>query len=223
MNKILMITYYFPPESTAGAVRAGKFAQYLPEFGWQPYILTTIPNSELLLKNNNYFNFHVSRIPSHQFSFKGVSRISKLLPLFWYESRWQNGAIAEEVKLIKENNIDIVWSSALPPICHIIGSKIKERTGIPLVLDYRDLWSLNPYSKRKLEFIRKIDLYKELEVLGNSDLVIAITEDMKNSIQRLSKKILNISVISNRFDPNDMDSIGQEVIPFLFSHVRKHL
>jgi hypothetical protein len=40
MNKALLISYYFPPDNTIAAVRIGKFAKYLPEFGWEPLILT---------------------------------------------------------------------------------------------------------------------------------------------------------------------------------------
>lgn len=40
MKKVLIISYHFPPDAAIGAVRPGKFAQYLPEFGWKPVVLT---------------------------------------------------------------------------------------------------------------------------------------------------------------------------------------
>ena len=40
MKKVLIITYYWPPSGGAGVQRWLKFAKYLPEFGWQPVILT---------------------------------------------------------------------------------------------------------------------------------------------------------------------------------------
>ena len=40
MKKVLIITYYWPPSGGAGVQRALKFAKYLPEFGWEPVILT---------------------------------------------------------------------------------------------------------------------------------------------------------------------------------------
>lgn len=40
MKKVLIITYYWPPAGGAGVQRALKFAKYLPDFGWQPVILT---------------------------------------------------------------------------------------------------------------------------------------------------------------------------------------
>ncbi len=46
MKKVLIITYYWPPASGPGVQRYLKFAKYLPEFGWKPYIIT--------VKNGSY-------------------------------------------------------------------------------------------------------------------------------------------------------------------------
>lgn len=42
-QKILILTYYWPPCGGAGVQRWLKFARYLPEFGWEPVILTVDP------------------------------------------------------------------------------------------------------------------------------------------------------------------------------------
>ena len=43
MNKVLIVTYYWPPGSGAGVQRWLKFAKYLPASGWEPVILTVDP------------------------------------------------------------------------------------------------------------------------------------------------------------------------------------
>jgi glycosyltransferase involved in cell wall biosynthesis len=45
MKKVLIITYYWPPAGGPGVQRVLKFAKYLPQFGWQPIILT-VKNGE---------------------------------------------------------------------------------------------------------------------------------------------------------------------------------
>lgn len=40
MKKILIITYYWPPSGGAGVQRWLKFSKFLPEFGYEPIILT---------------------------------------------------------------------------------------------------------------------------------------------------------------------------------------
>jgi glycosyltransferase involved in cell wall biosynthesis len=39
-RQILIVSFLFPPENTMGAVRIGKFAKYLPEYSWNPFVLT---------------------------------------------------------------------------------------------------------------------------------------------------------------------------------------
>ncbi len=40
IRKVLIISFYFPPNNSIGSLRLGKFAKYLPEFDWDPIILT---------------------------------------------------------------------------------------------------------------------------------------------------------------------------------------
>jgi hypothetical protein len=40
MNKVLIITYHFPPRPTVAGLRPLGLARYLPEFGWEAVILT---------------------------------------------------------------------------------------------------------------------------------------------------------------------------------------
>ena len=43
MKKILIITYYWPPSGGPGVQRWLKFSKYLPEFGYDPIIITVDP------------------------------------------------------------------------------------------------------------------------------------------------------------------------------------
>ena len=40
MKKVLVISYYFPPSGGPGVQRVLKFVKYLPQFGWEPIVLT---------------------------------------------------------------------------------------------------------------------------------------------------------------------------------------
>lgn len=39
-NKVLIVTYYWPPSGGSGVQRWLKFVKYLPSFGWHPYVYT---------------------------------------------------------------------------------------------------------------------------------------------------------------------------------------
>jgi hypothetical protein len=45
MNKVLIITYYWPPSGGSGVQRWLKFVKFLPSFGWKPYVYT-VENGE---------------------------------------------------------------------------------------------------------------------------------------------------------------------------------
>ena len=44
MKPVLIITYYWPPSGGSGVQRWLKFTKYLPEFGYEPIILTVDPD-----------------------------------------------------------------------------------------------------------------------------------------------------------------------------------
>jgi hypothetical protein len=47
-KRVLIVSFYFPPTNAVGAIRVGKFAKYLPEFGWEPVVLTADTAKDLL-------------------------------------------------------------------------------------------------------------------------------------------------------------------------------
>ena len=50
MKRVLIVTYWYPPNQTIASLRLGKFAKYLPDFGWEPVIVTVKPASDLYLR-----------------------------------------------------------------------------------------------------------------------------------------------------------------------------
>lgn len=44
MKRVLIITYYWPPSGGAGVQRWVKFVKYLPQYGWEPIVLTVDPS-----------------------------------------------------------------------------------------------------------------------------------------------------------------------------------
>lgn len=40
MKRVVLVSFYYPPNSAVGAVRPSKFAEYLPAWGWHPTVVT---------------------------------------------------------------------------------------------------------------------------------------------------------------------------------------
>ena len=67
-RNILIITYYFPPAGGPGVQRVLKFIKYLPEFGWNPVVIT-VKNGDFPATDPSLFedvpdNVPVYRIPA---------------------------------------------------------------------------------------------------------------------------------------------------------------
>jgi glycosyltransferase involved in cell wall biosynthesis len=156
MNKVLIITYYWPPGSGAGVQRWLKFTKYLPSMGWEPVILTVDPNyafypaTDNSLVNDippdvrviktpaiNYFNIYrrdKSKIPAAGFasgdddSFK--DRFSRFIRgnFFIPDPRrgWNRYAIRKALEIIKREDIKYIITSSPPHSTQLIGLNLKK-------------------------------------------------------------------------------------------------
>ena len=69
MKKVLIITYYWPPAGGPGVQRVLKFVKYLPQFGWQPLVLTVAKGEYPAIDKSLEKN-----IPTEAMVFKTASR-----------------------------------------------------------------------------------------------------------------------------------------------------
>src|SRR5450759_5114315 len=157
MNKVLIITYYWPPSGGAGVQRWLKFSKYLPESGWEPIILTIDPEyaaypvTDFSLKDDlpssvkvystqatNYFRIYKkdkSRIPSAGFAnsidntFKGKILRFVRGNFFLPDPRrgWNRYAIKKACELIESEGIRNVITTSPPHSTQLIGLKIKKK------------------------------------------------------------------------------------------------
>ena len=169
MKNVLVITYYWPPSGGGGVQRVLKFCKYLPDYGWNPIVLT-VEDGEFPAFDNSlledakdiactkakgfslYSNFKKfsgkKNIPSHQISpGNDDNLITKLarwirFNLIIPDGRigWYGGAIRAAKRIINENSIDMIFTSGPPHSVHMIGNSIAKKTGIKWVTDFRDPW-----------------------------------------------------------------------------------
>ncbi len=171
MKKVLVITYYWPPSGGPGVQRILKFCKYLPEFGWEPIVLTVkngdYPNLDYSLEQEvedlnirviktktfelfNLYKLIVGKksLPSFELnqSKKGfLSIISRWLRIncFIPDARkgWIPYGVTAGRDLLTKENIKLIFSSGPPHSLHFIAKKLKEESKIPWVADFRDPWT----------------------------------------------------------------------------------
>jgi len=112
---------------------------------------------------------------------------------------WINPSVRYLKKYLKENPVDAIITTGPPHSLNIIGLKLKRKTGLPWIADFRDPWTEIDYfhhlpftnrAKRKHERL-------ESEVVREADKTLVIGRTMKDSFDKFSK---NVEVITNGYD-----------------------
>ena len=235
-RKILIISYLFPPLNNIGALRTQKFFIYLPQFGWDTFVVTA--NSEkrshkpITSKERNEtrifrtaasFNLAtmvynslggeevLSPRPQRKVNTlkKSIHSMLRFLqplymlpiierlvsdPIFWYFT-----ARKQAVKIIKDNNIKLIFSTSNPPTAHFIASWLQKKTGVTWLAEFRDPW-VDPYDERSwlYEFIEN---KLEKRVLKRARSLIAVSEPNARLLETIHHK--QVTIITNGFDEND--------------------
>src|SRR3990172_4970802 len=165
LRKVLFIAYYFPPLGMGGTQRVAKFAKYLPEFDWQPYIVTVkniayYSYDETLIKDiakvkvirTGSFDpqrlfYILNKFKKKQASAAGLSPKKRKLNqvLNWLlipdtKILWLPFVLFHAVKIIKRENIKHIITTSPPHSVHLAGFLLKIFFGIKWFADFRDGW-----------------------------------------------------------------------------------
>ncbi|MHB8104776.1 MAG: glycosyltransferase [Dehalococcoidales bacterium] len=222
-KRALIISFVFPPANTIGAVRIGKFAKYLPQFGWEPIILAadstdrwpqTVPvEVDEAWIYRTPVNRTVHGLLGMVLRAILLTGLLDLIPVinrlvvgavyYWY---WP--AVRKGLEVIRKNDINLIFSTYDPIACHLIARYFQKEAGIPWVAEFRDLWSLSHYDKTR-EPIRFFQKQREKRTMKNSALLITVSKPLAKKLEKLhSKKVV---IIPNGFDEEDY----KENIPLL--------
>jgi len=228
VKNILMISYFAPPLNLPPAIRIGKFAKYLPQFGWNPIILTVkeidfyqedkelykdIPDLKMI-RTETFDFFRILRVfqknrkteiskKLHQSNEKLTNFIKSIFPID-DKIGWMPFCYHAAQKIIKTYPIDAIYVS-LGGIFHtaITGYLLTKKYNIPLFLEFRDLWADHPFLTQRF-FNKILNNYWERKITGFAQKIIVVTPGMKEYLLKKYKMKENrIEVITNGFDESD--------------------
>lgn len=149
---ILMIVYHYPPAfGSRGVQRTLKFSRYLPDFGWQPIILTANPRAYPTVRNDQLHEIPVDVDVKRTFCLDTARHLSirgsyhgwMALPGRWVS--WWLGAVPAGLRLLREYRPKVIWSTYPIATAHLIGLTLHCLTSIPWVADFRDLMTGDNY------------------------------------------------------------------------------
>lgn len=230
--RILIISYFFPPYNTIGAVRVGKTAKWLHEMGHEIKVVSArnqplqatleleIPRENVVY--TNWININAlpelvlggrSQVAAEGFTPKGHMRnmmrgLGKLYKTVLNfpdgQIGWYPYGLREARRLLKKWKPDVIFASAMPYTSLLIARQIAHEYHLPWVAELRDLWTDNHYYQY---FGLRKHLEKNLErkVLGSANGIVTVSEPLAETLRR--KYTNPIEVILNGFDPLDYKEI----------------
>jgi glycosyltransferase involved in cell wall biosynthesis len=145
VNRVLMIAYHYPPvQGSSGIQRTLKFAQYLPEFGWQPIVLTVHPRAYRERNGSSLSEGSETIVVHRTFGLDTTrhlaihGRYPRLLALPDPWVSWWLGAVPAGLRLIRKYRPQVLWSTYPVATAHVIGLTLARLTRIPWIADFRD-------------------------------------------------------------------------------------
>jgi glycosyltransferase involved in cell wall biosynthesis len=217
LKTLLYISYYFPPCGLSGVLRALKFVKYLPRHGWRPLVLCAsgfrfLAEDESLLEEippeaviervdvPEPYSFSGKRPPSPRAKAWGAG-LASWLSFPDTRALWIARGFRRGLEIISRESPLAILATSPPYSSLILGRKLSVRTGLPLILDYRDLWHGNAYRAYPTPIHRAWNRRAEEGVLRSASAVITINEAMARHLRESFG--VSARVIPHGYDPED--------------------
>lgn len=233
-RRVLVIAYYFPPLGLSGVQRALKFVKYLPDYGWQPTVLTVEPGGyyakdDSLIEDLAGRDIEIirtaTRDPLRFFAKKSTVQIpresfrklaSNLSVTFLQPDNkigWKKFAMQAADGIMRREGapaFDAIFATAPPFSDLVIGRELKRKYRVPLVVDYRDAWVGNPFNFYATPFHRAFARRLEEGVLRDADKIVVVQRKIKELLitQYPFLGFNDVSIIPHGFDPDDFAKPG---------------
>ncbi len=211
MKRVLLVAYFFPPDGGAGTQRAVKFCKYLPEFGWQPTVITRareaggqlVPEDAALLADVGP-EVRVVRVPEGAPGEWACDVPDIDIGRGWLEPAWQ----AIRTELLHERP-DAVLITMSPFSLAFLGQRVQKQFGVPVIYDLRDPWALDGWRLHGTRRRARRDRAVMRETLTGADGVIANTAEAAAAFRVLVPGLSprRLTTIPNGYDAEDFAAL----------------
>lgn len=229
-RRVLLVSNVFPPLVAGGAPRMGQFARLLPEIGWDVTVLTarhaagvshdrqavqTISERATVIEAWSPSAAVSQRgRPVVKHGIKGAARraLRTAMLSFVFPDRevfWAPAALAAGRRALRERPHDLILATYGPATNLLIGHALARAFQLPLVVDFRDLWSTLPLDKAFATSLhRAAALRIERSVVRAASKILAVAPKMAESLA-VAHGIPTTDAVSitNGFDPDDTERV----------------
>lgn len=134
---------------------------------------------------------------------------------------WFPYAVRQGRKIVKHENIDLIFSSGPPHTVHLIAKRLAKESSCRWIADFRDPWVDIVYYQdfNRSKISRRVDQYLEKSVLASTNAIVTVSKTMITDI--FKPKVENdYFFIPNGFDRDDFrDILFQVSSKFRISYV----
>ncbi len=213
-GRALIVAYHFPPQAgSSGLLRALKFCRYLPEFGWQPTVLTISPRAYERTNDSQ-----MAEIPTdveviralgldtgRHLSMRGAYLKALALPDRW--SSWLVGGVLSGLRAIRRHNIDVIYTTYPIATAVLIGYVLHRITDKPWIVDFRDSMTEDEYPQDPLT--RRVYRWIERKAVQKASALLFTTRGTIHMyLQRYPELDEHKCVLlPNGYDEPDFDGI----------------
>lgn len=217
VRTVLLIAFHFPPiQSSSGLQRTLRFAQYLPEFGWKPIVLTIgapmLPRARIRPGGpQSPAGCEVVRAPcldvARHLSIGGNYPRFLALPDRW--ASWQFLAVPMGRRIVHKYAVDALWSTYPIATAHKIGAGIARTTGVPWIADFRDPMAQDDYPTEPRQK-RAFEQVEALVVKHATRLMFVTPSAQALYRTRFSEKPAeHFVLLENGYDESAFDSLDE--------------
>ena len=210
MKNALIIAFHFPPYGAgSGILRILKFCRYLPEFGWQPVVLTASARAYERVDRTLLRNIPPGTPVTHAFALDTQRHLSiggrysrwMALPDRW--ASWLPAAVVQGLYLLQKKRISVIVTTYPIATAVLVGFVLHKLTATPWVVDFRDSMTEENYPEDPLT--RRFYRWIERQAVRHASRLI-FTAGSTLSMYRHRYPSLSeekCQVISNGYDEED--------------------
>jgi glycosyltransferase involved in cell wall biosynthesis len=128
--------------------------------------------------------------------------------------RWTAMALLPALRLLRRVRAQAIYTTSPPASAHVLGLVLKRLTGVPLIIDLRDPWTLEPLGWFLRSGGARLALEKRIErlCLRNADAIIATTQEAARKYSELYPGCAaRIHWIPNGFDAQELEGARSSV------------
>lgn len=230
MKRILLISYFYPPLGGPGVQRPAKLVKYLHKHGVSTDVITVKDivfhsKDRKLLKEDAAANiirtasfdpmYVLNKFSKPETSekvyFKTPEKYKKLIRLIFpidEKIGWLPFVLKAGKKLMRIYKYDAVMATMGPYTSGVAAFKLARLARLPLIIDYRDHWTLNPYISFASKLHKQNSLKWEKRILRNATAVSVVSNTMKNDLvnQFGAELKSKLTVIYNGWDEEDFSN-----------------